>query len=125
LSHDEDPAPIVISIAVGASRIAGRLVDLLADLPGVRLVDAGAASHAILTAGDLAPAPDASDPLTPREREVLALMATGASNKSIARQLGISTHTVKFHVGSVLDKLDADGRLDAVAQASRLGLLRL
>ena len=55
----------------------------------------------------------------------LALMAEGASNKMIARQLGISVHTVKFHVGSLLDKLDATGRTDAVAHAARRGVIHL
>ena len=63
--------------------------------------------------------------LTPRERDVLALMAEGASNKAIARQLGISVHTAKFHVGSLLDKLDATGRTDAVAHAARRGVIDL
>jgi DNA-binding CsgD family transcriptional regulator len=43
----------------------------------------------------------------------------------IARQLGISVHTVKFHVGSLLDKLDATGRTDAVAHAARRGVIEL
>jgi DNA-binding CsgD family transcriptional regulator len=63
--------------------------------------------------------------LTPRERDVLVLMAEGASNKVIARQLGISVHTAKFHVGSLLDKLDATGRTDAVAHAARRGVIHL
>ncbi len=63
--------------------------------------------------------------LTPRELDVLALMAEGASNKAIARQLGISVHTAKFHVGSILDKLDATGRTDAVAHAARRGVIHL
>ena len=63
--------------------------------------------------------------LTPRERDVLLLMAEGASNKAIARRLGISVHTAKFHVGSLLDKLDATGRTDAVAHAARLGVINL
>ena len=68
----------------------------------------------------------AGDPtLTPRELEVLALLAEGASNKAIARRLEISVHTAKFHVGSLLDKLDAIGRTDAVAQAARLGVIHL
>ena len=49
----------------------------------------------------------------------------GRSNKAIARRLDISVHTVKFHVGSLLDKLDAAGRTDAVAQAARLGVINL
>jgi len=62
---------------------------------------------------------------TPRELDVLTLLAEGASNKTIARQLGISVHTAKFHVGSLLDKLDATGRTDAVAHAARRGVINL
>jgi two-component system, NarL family, nitrate/nitrite response regulator NarL len=63
--------------------------------------------------------------LTPRELEVLSALADGASNKVIARRLGISFHTAKFHVASILAKLDADSRTEAVAQAARLGLVML
>ena len=63
--------------------------------------------------------------LTPRERDVLGLLAEGASNKAIARRLGISVHTAKFHVASLLDKLDATGRTDAVTHAARLGVIDL
>ena len=63
--------------------------------------------------------------LTPREHEVLAAMADGASNKVIARRLGISLHTVKFHVAAILSKLDADSRTEAVARAAHLGLVML
>jgi DNA-binding CsgD family transcriptional regulator len=61
--------------------------------------------------------------LTAREREVLALLAAGASNKAIARALGISVHTAKFHVASLTEKLGARGRLEAVAIALRAGLI--
>lgn len=77
---------------------------------------------AALSAGDMVP--DAQT-LTPRELEVLAAMADGASNKTIARNLGISFHTVKFHVASILEKLDADSRTEAVAAAARRGLVML
>ena len=63
--------------------------------------------------------------LTPREREMLAAMADGASNKVIARRLGISLHTVKFHVAAILAKLDADSRTEAVTKAAHLGLVML
>jgi DNA-binding NarL/FixJ family response regulator len=63
--------------------------------------------------------------LTPRELEVLAAMADGASNKAIARRLGISFHTAKFHVAAILAKLDADSRTEAVARAAHLGLVML
>jgi DNA-binding NarL/FixJ family response regulator len=63
--------------------------------------------------------------LTRRELEVLAAMADGASNKAIARRLGISFHTAKFHVAAILAKLDADSRTEAVAKAAQAGLVML
>jgi len=63
--------------------------------------------------------------LTRRELEVLVAMADGASNKAIARRLGISFHTAKFHVAAILAKLDADSRTEAVAKAAQLGLVML
>lgn len=63
--------------------------------------------------------------LTPREREVAGLLVDGASNKIIARRLGISVHTAKFHVAAVLEKLGARNRADAVAIAMREGLVSL
>lgn len=65
------------------------------------------------------------EPLTPRELEVLALLADGLSNRRIAKRLEISEHTVKFHVNALLLKLDADTRTAAVVRAARLGLLHL
>jgi DNA-binding NarL/FixJ family response regulator len=62
---------------------------------------------------------------TPREREVLDLIADGLSNKAIAERLGISEHTAKFHVRSLMDKLGADTRADLVARAARRGVLLL
>ena len=64
-------------------------------------------------------------PLTTREVEVLAAMADGASNKLIARRLGISFHTAKFHVAAILGKLNADSRTEAVTRAAQLGLVML
>jgi DNA-binding NarL/FixJ family response regulator len=63
--------------------------------------------------------------LTVRELDVLAAMADGASNKAIARRLGISFHTVKFHIAAILAKLDADSRTEAVTKAAQFGLLML
>ncbi|HEX6273631.1 MAG TPA: response regulator transcription factor [Polyangiaceae bacterium] len=63
--------------------------------------------------------------LTPREREVLELVADGLSNKLIAEKLGVSEHTAKFHLRSILDKLGADTRTEAVAKAARRGMLVL
>ncbi len=66
-----------------------------------------------------------ADVLTSREREVLEHVASGRSNRAIAEALGISDHTVKFHVRALLEKLGADTRADAVARALRRGLLSL
>ena len=63
--------------------------------------------------------------LTRREREVLDLLAAGASNKVIARRLGLSFHTAKAHVAAVLQKLGAGSRADAVARGARAGLVLL
>ena len=63
--------------------------------------------------------------LTARELQVLRLLAEGASNKSIARRLDITPHTAKFHVASLVAKLGATGRTDAVAKAMRLGLVMI
>jgi DNA-binding NarL/FixJ family response regulator len=65
------------------------------------------------------------EPLTEREQEVLGLVALGLPNKTIAARLHISEHTVKFHVGSILAKLDAGSRTEAVTRAARRGLLTL
>ncbi len=69
-------------------------------------------------------APDAPA-LTKREDQVLRLVAAGLPNKMIAHELGISEHTVKFHVGAILSKLDARSRTEAVTLAARRGLLTL
>jgi NarL family two-component system response regulator YdfI len=64
-------------------------------------------------------------PLTSREREILALVASGTSNKGIARALSVSANTVKFHLAAVFDKLNAATRAEAVAEAIRRGELSL
>jgi two-component system, NarL family, response regulator YdfI len=63
--------------------------------------------------------------LTPRELEVLRMMADGAANKNIAWKLGISEHTVKFHVASILAKLHAGSRTEAVTLGIRRGMILL
>jgi DNA-binding NarL/FixJ family response regulator len=63
------------------------------------------------------------EPLTPREQEVLQLLASGLSNKEIAQRLAISEHTAKFHVAKLLQKLGAESRSEAVFLAARMGLL--
>lgn len=66
---------------------------------------------------------DSLEELTPREIEVLRLMAEGFGNKQIAARLGISDHTVKFHISSILAKLSVSSRTEAVTQGIRMGLI--
>ena len=68
---------------------------------------------------------DSLPQLTPRESEALVLLAEGLPNKAIADRLGISEHTVKFHVNSLMGKLGAQSRTEAVTRATRLGLILL
>jgi len=130
LNEERASEPIVIALEVGEPGLAGRLIALLAKTPGIRLAEPGEAADAVLvsphTEASMGRAHAEPDPaLTHRELEVLALLADGASNKIVARRLGISVHTAKFHVGSLIDKLDATGRTDAVAHAARLGVINL
>ena len=76
-------------------------------------------------AGRTAPAEELTEPLTPREREVLRLLASGLGNKEIAAKLKISEHTAKFHVASILGKLGAASRAEAVSIGMRNGLILL
>ncbi|HTO60740.1 MAG TPA: helix-turn-helix transcriptional regulator [Bradyrhizobium sp.] len=124
MSEETEPQ-IVIAIEVDDPALADRLAALLGTVAGVRLAAAGEAATAKLVSPDRREAETSGIELTPRELDVLTLLAEGASNKDIARRLGISVHTAKFHVGSLLEKLDATGRTDAVAHAARRGVIHL
>jgi DNA-binding NarL/FixJ family response regulator len=132
--------PVVALVTGGAQ--AGAAWDggaqgiLPRDVPVGRLVAALQAVHEGLVALDpeLAGAvrapreaglPPLAEPLTPRELEVLHLLAEGLPNKAIAQRLGISENTVKFHVNVILGKLGAQSRTEAVTRAVRLGLILL
>lgn len=103
---------------------AGTLVATLSAVARGVVVIAPELAAALLAARG-APQPQASGPLTPREMEVTRLLAEGLPNKSIAARLGISEHTVKFHVNAIMGKLGAQSRTEAVTQATRLGLILL
>lgn len=124
MKHDSS-APLRLAIEVGDPEIADRLAAILADVPGLELVAPGEAADAVVVVAGRDESENGDISLTPRELEVLTLLAEGASNKMIAHRLGISVHTAKFHVRSLLDKLDAVGRTDAVAHAARLGIIVL
>src|SRR4030067_1297183 len=84
---------------------------------GVQVIDALAGESRV---GDAA-----AEDLTPREMDVLQLLAEGLPNKEIGRRLRISEHTVKFHVNTILAKLGARTRTEAVTRAARQGLIIL
>ncbi len=73
----------------------------------------------------LEPAEDDRPLLTPRELDILSCLGDGLSNKAAARRLGISQHTVKFHLEAIFDKLDANSRAEAVAKGLRRGLIEM
>jgi len=97
----------------------------------VQAAAAGLIAYPASYAAAMADATAAAEPpvspgvLSPREMQVLQLMAEGLANKEIAWQMGISEHTVKFHVASILNRLDAASRTQAVAIGVRRGLLML
>jgi two-component system nitrate/nitrite response regulator NarL len=90
---------------------------------GLRVIDGDARFSS-----DVRPSPVASsllEPLTARENEVLHLLSAGMTNKEIASRLGITEHTIKFHVNAILGKLGAETRTEAVVHAARLGIVTL
>jgi DNA-binding CsgD family transcriptional regulator len=118
--------PLRLAIDVADPALADRITSVLTEVDGVELVGAGDDPDARIVSSEGAVRDAGAEvPLTPRELEVLGLLAEGASNKVIARRLGISTHTAKFHVASLIEKLDAVSRTDVVAHAARLGAIHL
>jgi DNA-binding NarL/FixJ family response regulator len=102
----------VSTLAVALHAAAAKLI----------VLDQRSASSVLVPANGL---PETMEPLTAREKEVLQLIAQGLPNKSIARELAISEHTVKFHVNAILSKFGAQSRTEAVVIASRAGLVIL
>ena len=110
LSHDIDGSALCAAILAAAR--------------GLTTLSAELRDHLVRGLGRGDPGGDDEVPaLTARELEVLQLLAEGASNKAIARRLGITPHTAKFHVASIAAKLGASGRTEAVAKGLRLGLV--
>jgi DNA-binding NarL/FixJ family response regulator len=107
LPHDATPAQIIAAVfAAAAGLTVVPVEDAAAVLPDTR-------PQQIV------------EPLTPRETQVLEMLAEGLSNKEIAARLGISDHTAKFHVNSILAKLNASTRTEAVMRGIRGGLIMI
>ena len=92
---------------------------------GLTVTEPGWLAAAGNTSGGVESGHAIDDNLTPREHEGLVLLAEGLSNKQIAAKLTISEHTAKFHVNSILQKMDAQKRVEAVVRAARRGLINL
>ncbi|HEV2440698.1 MAG TPA: response regulator transcription factor [bacterium] len=128
----EDDRDGVRALALGAAGLLSRAADPEQVVLAARAVLGGLLALDPAVAG-VAGAPKDSDgvagapveTLTGREREVLKLMAEGLANKVIAGRLGISEHTAKFHVHTILGKLGTQSRTEAVVRAARLGLIAI
>jgi DNA-binding NarL/FixJ family response regulator len=132
VDESDDAQGSLDALDTGAQAILPRKVGLDEIRAAIRAVTKGLAvlpCELLSTLLDGAELADGNDTdhvrLTPRELEVLAALADGASNKAIARRLAISVHTAKFHVAAILAKLDADSRTEAVTRAAHLGLVML
>lgn len=90
---------------------------------GQVLLSSQAAESLAAIYGDQALEDELTEEITARETEVLRMLAEGLANKEIAARLGISEHTVKFHISSILDKLGASTRTEAVTVGIRRGLI--
>ncbi|MBV9094213.1 MAG: response regulator transcription factor [Streptosporangiaceae bacterium] len=130
LTSSADEWLILESIKQGAKGFVLKDVDVTELIRAIRAVHRGESAFDSRTAGVVVrwmrgsqhPGATASD-ITPREREILSLLARGLSNVAIGQRLYISAATVKFHVGNVMQKLGARRRAEAVYAASKLGLI--
>lgn len=127
-----DDGPAAEAWRAGARGLVPRAVEavtLLAALQalgrGLVVLDSALAADLLLSAQPEAAGERPVEALTPREIEVLQLLAEGLPNKAIAQRLGVSDHTVKFHVNAILGKLGAQSRTEAVVRATRLGFILL
>lgn len=132
LADEQDPAALASDLRAG---LAALLPHHASAEEIVAAIEAAAAGLIVLhrdTIGSLQfleqprrSAAESDATLTPREVEVLRMLAEGLANKNIAWKLGISEHTVKFHIASIFNKLNASSRAEAVAIGMRQGLILL
>jgi DNA-binding NarL/FixJ family response regulator len=113
----------ILPAALAADQLAAAIEAAIAGLFIVHPAELSAMLPAAATTSSTVA--ELAEPLTPREREVLQMLASGLANKEIAAKLSISDHTAKFHVASILGKLGASTRTEAVALGIRRGLVLL
>ncbi len=121
MNHPRQPARIIVRTQDPALRKL--IVDRLAGPGDLEVEQDGAGPDGRQGPDAVVEAELAETQLTPRELEVIALLADGLANKEIAARLSISPHTAKFHVESLLRKLNASNRAEAVRQGIRLGMI--
>ena len=114
-------AQALLSRDASPEALAGAAVAAVALSHGLQVTDPALAG----VSAAATPEPGSASLLTPREQDVLKLLAEGLPNKGVASRLEVSEHTVKFHVNSIMGKLNAQSRTEAVILATRLGLLPL
>ena len=123
LPHAASIAEITAAVAAAANNLVSltpEILEAVLTFPAeIKTPDFAAKNEKEIFSGELLEA------LTPRETEILEMLADGASNKAIAYRLDISEHTVKFHVASIFAKLGAGSRTEAVTLALRRGLILL
>ena len=116
----------VLPMTIAASEMEGAIAAIA---QGLVILHPEIAEYLFDLAGDrpstLKPVDELVEPLTPREIEVLNELANGLTNKAIAQNLNISEHTVKFHISTILFKLDVASRTEAVTVGIRSGLVKL
>jgi DNA-binding NarL/FixJ family response regulator len=121
LPDDSTAEEVAAAVEAAAAGLVIVSSDQVGDLVGSRAAAAPPRDFRDAHRGSSAQIPT----LTPREREILSMLAEGLPNKLIASRLGISDHTVKTHLEAIFDKLGASNRAEAVARAVRSGLLLL
>lgn len=109
----------------GSLTVVGEFVSLASARAAAVDADAILLAEEIVASDSVASGVARTEPLTPREIQVLELLAEGLPNKAIAARLGVSDQTVKFHVAAISGKLGAANRTDAVRRGVRLGLITL
>jgi DNA-binding NarL/FixJ family response regulator len=130
LTMQERDDDVLAALAAGADAYCVKASDASTVIDAIRTVAAGGAyfdpriAHVVLRKLGGAPAAAAHSPLTPRETEILRLVAGGIGNAEIGERLSISLGTVKGHVADILDKLAASDRAQAAVTAYRRGLIR-
>jgi DNA-binding NarL/FixJ family response regulator len=127
LVHDASAATVAVShgaraVLLHSASLRRIHTALRAVAEGLFIVDDEVAEHVVPNVRGRV---ELIEPLTPREVEVVQLLAVGLSNKEIATRLAITDHTVKFHLNGILRKLGVSSRTEAVVRAARLGLVTL